>query len=342
MSKKKSNQKIKNKQIKKEATPKVSSRVSRNENLYSEDFSITKQQQFDFNNLNMDIDLDLENTLDTSFVDKRSKKINKEKKKPISNQTKTFAQKVEPKIEKNTPEDLKTISKKSKKSKESIIIILIIFILLSVSCLITIQYLISNKEVKEVVKIKEVKVIDDNYVFLGDSITNGYDLEKFYKDMPVVNSGINGNITSDILEAMPKRLYQYNPSKVFILIGTNDINKKISDEEILGNLEEIINKIKENRPLCKIYLQSIYPINKTDDDKINHDMVDKRTNEKIQKLNVKYKELAKKSKITYINMYDELADEDGNLLIDYTIEGLHISEEGYKIITKKLMNYIKK
>ena len=38
-----------------------------------------------------------------------------------------------------------------------------------------------------------------NYVFLGDSITAGYDLDKFYKDYPVVNSGVGGYTTKDML-----------------------------------------------------------------------------------------------------------------------------------------------
>ena len=35
-----------------------------------------------------------------------------------------------------------------------------------------------------------------------------------------------------------------------------------------------------------------------------------------------------------------LTDKDGNLKLDYTKEGLHMSDEGYKVVTKKLKKYI--
>ena len=40
-------------------------------------------------------------------------------------------------------------------------------------------------------------------------------------------------------------------------------------------------------------------------------------------------------------MYDKLIDKDGNLKLEYTNEGLHISDEGYKVITKVIKKYIK-
>ena len=47
-----------------------------------------------------------------------------------------------------------------------------------------------------------------------------------------------------------------------------------------------------------------------------------------------------KNNITYIDIYNELRDEDGNLKLEYTKEGLHMSDDGYKIITKKLKKYV--
>ena len=39
---------------------------------------------------------------------------------------------------------------------------------------------------------------------------------------------------------MKKRVYQYNPSKVFLLIGTNDLDLKHSKEDIIKNIDEIV------------------------------------------------------------------------------------------------------
>ena len=103
-----------------------------------------------------------------------------------------------------------------------------------------------------------------------------------------------------------------------------------------------IKLIKENRPYSEIYLESIYPINKTDDDKISDSVKDiEFDNEKIIEVNNLLKDLAKDEKITYVDLYNKLVDDDGNLNISYTKDGLHISSEGYKFITKELMKYIK-
>lgn len=141
---------------------------------------------------------------------------------------------------------------------------------------------------------------------------------------------------------MKKRVYDYNPSKVFLLIGINDLRNGKDVSEIVSNTKEIIELIKENRPYSEIYLESIYPINKTDDDKISDSVRDiEFDNEKIIEVNDLLKDLAKDEKITYVDLYNKLIDDDGNLNISYTKDGLHISSEGYECITKELMKYIK-
>ena len=195
------------------------------------------------------------------------------------------------------------------------------------------------------VEIKEVEVtkkLDNNYVFLGDSITDFYDLEKYYDDLPVVNSGVNGNSTTDILNNMNERVYRYNPTKVFLLIGTNDITKDRSSNQIVNNISKIVKRIKKNRPSTKIYVISIYPVNNSDNSKIKKDMVKNRTNKQIKEINSKLKEKVKTLDVNYINMYDKLVDKNDNLKLEYTTEGLHISDKGYDIITEEIMKYIDK
>ena len=141
---------------------------------------------------------------------------------------------------------------------------------------------------------------------------------------------------------MKKRVYDYNPSKVFLLIGVNDLYEGKSKEDIVKDIKEIIDLIKENRPYAKIYLESLYPVNKTDDEKIEEDIRNYEfSNDDIKDINKKLESLAKDEKITYIDMFSELVDDEGNLKIEYTNEGLHISDEGYDKITEVLNKYIK-
>ena len=219
-------------------------------------------------------------------------------------------------------------------------------LLLLISIIFNINLLVNNISLKTSIKTleknhkKEVETLKNeytNYLFLGDSITYFYDLENYFPNMPVVNSGIISNTTDDILDDMENRVYRYNPSKVFILIGTNDLRDKKSPDEIFSNIKNIIIKIKENRPAAKIYIESIYPVNPN----IDEDSVEGRKNSDILKVNKELKNYSKKINITYIDVHTELVGKDGNLKEDYSKDGLHLNNKGYDVVTEELMKYLK-
>ena len=244
------------------------------------------------------------------------------------------------------------LEKQSQKKKVLLKFSLLFLILVIIISILLVIYNNHQKELEREEKIrqeevekkkKELERKTENIVFFGDSITDFYDLNKYYKGYYVVNSGIAGDKTKDLLEQIDKRVYIYNPTKVFILIGTNDIAfTDLSNDEIANNIEKIIKKIQENRPKAKIYVESIYPVNNTDDKKVNKDIVKNRSNKRIKEINSILKEKCKYLNVKYINMYAKLTDEEGNLNIDYTKEGLHLNDNGYKVVTKKIKEYIKK
>ena len=136
-----------------------------------------------------------------------------------------------------------------KKSNNNKLILIVLIISLFVNAVL----LLKNNSLNSVVEItkkgyeEELRTYKEdytNYLFLGDSITDFYDLDKYYDGLPVVNSGISGNTTEDILNDMKNRVYDYNPSKVFLLIGTNDLIHDIGVDDIISNIEKIISEIK--------------------------------------------------------------------------------------------------
>lgn len=290
------------------------------------------------NSLDIIIDNDRltdKDTLDISFVDDKKKK-----RKTVDKIVESMEEDENyNKISKDVVSELK---KKNNEVFTTFLIVLFSFILGFLVCIIWARETDVFTKTETVTKTvtKTETVVDDNYVFLGDSIFAGYDLEEYFEGMSVVNSGINGHKTTDILKNMEERIYRYNPSKVFILIGTNDLNGDISVDETIENVGKIVDGIKENRPYAEIYVQSIYPINNTDDNKIRHSVVGERNNEDIQTMNKGIEKLCKEKKVTYMNIYDLLVSEDGNLELDYTVEGLHISKDGYKIITQEIMKVL--
>lgn len=212
----------------------------------------------------------------------------------------------------------------------SIAIILIITTTISISL-----YLYSKN------KLDNAKIQDENIVFFGDSITEGYNVKEFFDEYRVVNSGISGNITKNLIDRIETDLYDYNPSKVIILIGTNDIRANISDEEIIDNVKNIIKGIRKNRKNAEIYIQSIYPINRDIDKEFWQDINSEYNNKHIIELNKLIKNLCKEEKINYINVYSKLIDDNGNLKSAYTKEGLHLNDLGYYKVTNVLKEYLK-
>lgn len=301
------------------------SRYEKTKDHYNDiDLSVTQQQQLIFD----DIDLDSTINLDTSFMDGKNKEKNKKILKEVVNR--------DPKYYDNTKEDNSVCIWK---------ILLIVGLSLVMIALFCILFFREEKVVETEVPKDDVvvkSIIDNNYLFIGDEITEDYDLSKYYEKMPTVNEGKSLNTTGDVLGDMTGRIYRYNPSKIFLLIGINDIDKGKPSSEVVSNVKKIIELIKENRPYSKIYIESIYPVNKTDDEKINDKVRDKDfDNEKIMEVNKLLKKLASKEDVTYIDLYDKLVDKEGNLKLEYTTNGFNISDDGYEKITEILTEYIK-
>lgn len=181
---------------------------------------------------------------------------------------------------------------------------------------------------------------DENFIFYGDSITQCYDTDHFFPDLPVVNTAHWGYLTPQLLDEVEERVLDYNPTKVFLLMGTNDLGYSDStDEEIFENIKKLIHIIKKDRKNVKIYVESIYPVNETIE--IDANVWHIRENARIRNINSMLKELCEKEKLTYIDLYDVLKEEDGSIYDEYTVEGLHITYEGYKKITETIDKYVR-
>ena len=57
-------------------------------------------------------------------------------------------------------------------------------------------------------------------------------------------------------------------------------------------------------------------------------------------LNNKIEKICNNNKCTYINMYDNLTDKNGNMKRIYTVDGLHLNKIGYKAVASKLTKYL--
>ena len=65
-----------------------------------------------------------------------------------------------------------------------------------------------------------------------------------------------------------------------------------------------------------------------------------RSNDQIQKVNQGLREIAKEEKLDYIDLYSSLKDDQGNLKVEYTVDGLHLSDAGYQVVQEIIEPYL--
>lgn len=184
-------------------------------------------------------------------------------------------------------------------------------------------------------KLNRVSAKEPDIIFIGDSIVEYYPLHELLQtDKTVVNRGIRGYKTDLLLENLDAHLFGHVVDKIFLLIGTNDIGKEMEQIETLGNMEEIIQFISRNYPLAQIQLLSVLPVN---EDPIYKGTVYVRTNAKIQELNQAYQRLAQAYvNVQFVDIYRYFLDASDQLKSDYTTDGLHLSIEGYVVLSDRI------
>jgi lysophospholipase L1-like esterase len=170
-------------------------------------------------------------------------------------------------------------------------------------------------------------------VFLGNSITANVEWRELLGMENIKNRGISGDITFGILERLDE-VINGKPARVFILIGINDISRNVPDERIIDNYRKIISRIKSGSPATKIYFHTLLPVNNEFTQFKNHYNKD----EHIAFINSNLKKIAEETKITLIDLYPHFLDANGKMDKKYTIDGLHINTDGYKVWAGLLRN----
>lgn len=160
----------------------------------------------------------------------------------------------------------------------------------------------------------------DDIVFLGNSITFWGNWKERLKNYPIKNQGIPGDMTFGVLDRLDAAI-KNSPSKVFILIGINDLSHKIPDHVIIGNYTRIIDYIQAKSPSTQILFQTILPTNAS--------LTHLHPANDIVALNAALKKLAAKENIEAIDLYTHFVDSSGNLKEKFTWDGVHLTQKGY-------------
>ena len=191
---------------------------------------------------------------------------------------------------------------------------------------------LQNKKLEDTIA-KSVAEGEERLVFFGDSITEIAPINDMYPYKSadyakVYNRGISG----DTVKCMRNRIsnvINLKPTTLIILIGVNDLSYGGTIEEITGYLGEVINKLvadsNKNEYTMEIFIQSVLPVNETGTDKFTG----LKMNNQIKELNASYKTLCDVKPVAFIDTYNDFIDEKGDLMAEYTYDGLHPTAIGY-------------
>lgn len=189
-------------------------------------------------------------------------------------------------------------------------------------------------------------VVMGETVLAGSSLMEMFPINKLlseHNDSTIIyNRGVGGFVSKELIDAIDVCILQLKPSKLFINIGTNDLSdSRISISQLMSNYEEIISRVESALPNVKIYLMAYYPVNYEAADESMKECLKIRNNDKLQAANAEVEKLALRHGQCYIDINRSLKDEEGRLKAEYTIEGLHINELGYRAIYDDFMKYVK-
>jgi lysophospholipase L1-like esterase len=174
------------------------------------------------------------------------------------------------------------------------------------------------------------RITTESTVFLGDSLTEGFDLDYFFPLIDLVNRGISGDTTIQVSFRLDE-IVNSRPARVFLMIGINDLFHGFSPEEVTSNIREIMERLKDTPGF---FLQSILPVNET------NLLVGTNLNTLIHETNNQLRRYCKGEKFTFLDFHSAFLNNSGQMDSKYTYDGAHLTHEGYHLWASLLKSYV--
>lgn len=191
-------------------------------------------------------------------------------------------------------------------------------------------YYLNSRHWKEKRALYEAMPNESNeIIFVGNSLTFACNWAELLQNPKVKNRGIEGDNTEGLLERLDE-ITESLPDKIFLMMGVNDIGYGLSVDEITANYSTILTRIKQASPLTRVYVQSVLPIKG----------LKGRNNDSIIALNEKLQLLAGENSAVFINLFPEFLDNEDELNMSYSYDGLHLNTEGYLLWKSKIEKYV--
>jgi lysophospholipase L1-like esterase len=196
--------------------------------------------------------------------------------------------------------------------------------------------------------LEQTKKGDIEVVFLGDSITQGWESKngsavwkKHFGDFKPGNYGIGGDQTGHVLWRITqgKELEGIDPKLAVIMIGTNNTAAH-SAKDITGGIQAIVEQLRKDKPKMKILLLGVFP--RAAAPKEEKVATKEQLNKKIPEINAAISKLDDGKMVFYKDITAKFLTEDGGLSREIMPDLLHLSAKGYEIWAEAIKDDIAK
>jgi len=165
-------------------------------------------------------------------------------------------------------------------------------------------------------------------VFLGDSITDRWDLARSFPGRPYVNRGIGSQVTAQMLLRFHQDVVALRPAAVVILAGINDVQGFLQTETpegIEANWEAMADLA--DRHGIRVVFGSILPVHGDTD--AARDVPRERPPATLRRLNTWLRAFCRRRGYAYADYASVLADDRGMLARRWSDDGVHPLRAGY-------------
>jgi len=164
-------------------------------------------------------------------------------------------------------------------------------------------------------------------VFMGDSITEDWKLERSFPGKPYINRGISGQTSPQMLVRFRQDVIDLKPKVVLIMAGTNDIMENTGpmtiDEsgENIASMADLATANGIRVVLCSVLPSSEFAWSPA-----------LKPAPKIVELNAWIKQYAAQKGYVYVDYYSAMKDERGGLPAALSDDGVHPLPAGFAIM----------
>jgi acyl-CoA thioesterase I len=174
-------------------------------------------------------------------------------------------------------------------------------------------------------------------IFFGDSLTFGYGVPKqnswVYKinqefSFSSLNKACNGDTTTSMLSRYYNGVLIHNPSKIFIMCGTNDLLLGRSVISIIDNIELMI---KDALAINSQIIIGIPPkiIGKMANELFSPSQLYTYAENELLTLKSELIKLCNKYEVKFINFYDMILNKD------IYLDGIHLTSLGHELMFQR-------